>query len=155
MAGTGGKRKAAGRKQTSVSKRSLSVAEKIAKANGLSFDTAAAKRFPLDVMLQAMHEVYASMGAVAAFNLAKECAPYLHPRLNAVDARIQAGLTVTVVKYGDLPDGNADPSDARQIAGQGIRGAIAGQVSDAGCEPRRECEGASPSGTEPRGAVVG
>lgn len=43
---------------------------------------------PLDVMLQAMREAYAIGGAKAAHPFAKEAAPYVHPRLAALMAKV-------------------------------------------------------------------
>src|SRR5207302_8270258 len=43
---------------------------------------------PLEVILEAMREAYRQQGAAAAVPYAKEAAPYVHPRLSAVDANI-------------------------------------------------------------------
>jgi hypothetical protein len=45
-------------------------------------------------MLEAMNEMYQAKGAIAAFDLARDCAPYLHPRL--------ASTAVTGPNGGDL-----------------------------------------------------
>lgn len=43
---------------------------------------------PLDVLLEAMRDAYAEGGATAAMPFAKEAAPYVHPKLSAVDAKV-------------------------------------------------------------------
>jgi len=43
---------------------------------------------PLEVMLEAMREAYEQGGAAAAMPYAKEAAPYLHPKLSSVDAKV-------------------------------------------------------------------
>lgn len=47
---------------------------------------------PLEVMLEAMREAYAEGGATAAMVYAKEAAPYLHPKLSSVDAKLDGTL---------------------------------------------------------------
>ena len=43
---------------------------------------------PLEVILEAMRDAYKEGGAQAAVPFAKEAAPYVHPRLSAVDAKV-------------------------------------------------------------------
>lgn len=47
---------------------------------------------PLEVMLEGMRDAYAAGGAKAAMPYAKEAAPYLHPRLAAVEAKVDGVL---------------------------------------------------------------
>lgn len=45
-------------------------------------------RTPLDVMLEAMREAYSKGGALMAMAYAKEVAPYVHPKLASIDAKV-------------------------------------------------------------------
>lgn len=65
---------------------------------------------PLDIMLEAIGQVYRGdengkrgrgRNAVAAFALARDAAPYVHPRLQSVDANVSGDLTVEVVRFAD------------------------------------------------------
>ncbi len=76
----GGKRKGAGRKPGATNKKTRAIAEK-ASAEGVT---------PLEVMIAGMREAYEKGGAAAAFAFAKECAPYMHPRLQAVSAHVRS-----------------------------------------------------------------
>lgn len=69
----GGKREGAGRKEGSANVRSRLIAEK-AMQEGIT---------PLEVMLEAMRELYDAGKKTEAALIAKDCAPYMHPRLNA------------------------------------------------------------------------
>jgi hypothetical protein len=74
----GGARQGAGRRKGQVSKqtqRRKEIAEQ-ALAGGVS---------PLDVMLSAMRDAWANGDKKAAAGFAKEAAPYVHPRLAAVE----------------------------------------------------------------------
>lgn len=74
----GGARNGAGRKKGSVTKATAIRQEMLARAaaDGIS---------PLDVMLGAMREAWDSGNVTAAANFAKDAAPYMHPRLQAVE----------------------------------------------------------------------
>lgn len=77
----GGKRKGAGRPKTADTpegqlRRDLAI-------RALKEGTT-----PLEVMLEAMREAYEEGGASAAMPYAKEAAPYLHPKLSSVDAKV-------------------------------------------------------------------
>jgi len=74
----GGKRPGAGRKRTKdtpAGKLNSALVQKVL-ADGTT---------PLQVMLEAMKTVYEKGGAVAAVPYAKECAPYVHPKLAATE----------------------------------------------------------------------
>lgn len=43
---------------------------------------------PLQVMLEAMRQAYQEGGAQAAVPFAKEAAPYVHPKLSNIDAKL-------------------------------------------------------------------
>jgi len=76
MAQVGGFRPGAGRKKGGKNQRTiarLAIAEK-----------AVSKRItPLEVMLHAMHEHFAAKEYDAAAAIARDAAPYIHPRLSA------------------------------------------------------------------------
>lgn len=79
----GGARPGAGRKKGSVlATKSRAVAEAIS----LTGET------PLEVMLQAMRHYQAAGEIDKASNIAKDAAPYIHPRLAAIEH--SGGLTV-------------------------------------------------------------
>lgn len=71
----GGKRLGAGRKRGSATKRTRAVADWAAQAGPT----------PLEVMLRAMHEHYDHECWDEAAAIARHCAPYMHPRLSAVE----------------------------------------------------------------------
>ena len=79
---SGGSRHGAGRKKGSRSQKTRAVAERVAK-EGLT---------PLDVMIKAMRFHYDAEEWDEAAAVAKDAAPYMHPRLSAVEA----SLTVSV-----------------------------------------------------------
>jgi hypothetical protein len=70
----GGRRPGAGRKPGSLTTKTRAIAEQ----------AAASGKTPLEIMLEAVAEVYLAKGPVAAFDLAKDAAPYLHPRIATV-----------------------------------------------------------------------
>ena len=72
---SGGKRPGAGRKQGASTKRTRAIADGLIEA-GVT---------PLEVMLRAMRQHYAEERWDAAAAIAKDCAPYLHPRLSSVE----------------------------------------------------------------------
>lgn len=71
----GGKRNGAGRKPSSATKKTRVVADKIA-TDGIT---------PLEVMIDAMRKHYDGEEWDAAAAIAKDAAPYVHPKLSAVD----------------------------------------------------------------------
>lgn len=77
----GGKRPGSGRKPGSVTpatKRRQDVALK-ALQDGTT---------PLEVLLEAMRDAYKEGGAMLAMPFAKEAAPYVHPKLSAIEAKV-------------------------------------------------------------------
>jgi hypothetical protein len=58
---------------------------------------------PLEVLLKAMRDAYVDGGAEKAAPFAKEAAPYMHPRLSAVAAKIGAAANPweELVKFVD------------------------------------------------------
>lgn len=71
----GGARKGAGRKAGSATKKTREIADKAAAA-GIT---------PLEVMLEAMNEFRASGDLEKAAGFAKDAAPYIHPKLAAIE----------------------------------------------------------------------
>lgn len=69
---------------------------------------------PLEVMLEAMREAYEEGGAAGAFLYAKECAPFIHPKLSAVDATIDGKLGTYAAK--EIP---VEERDAYPVEGSG------------------------------------
>lgn len=91
----GGARNGAGRKKGSVSKRSREIADKAAQ-EGIT---------PLEVMLEAMKKAYKSKGgAIAAFQYAKETAPYMHPRISSVELTGRDGDPIETKMTNCPPD---------------------------------------------------
>lgn len=77
----GGKRPGSGRKKGSVTpatKRRQDVALQALQAG----------KTPLDVLLEAMRDAYALGGAIGAMQFAKEAAPYVHPKLSSIEAKV-------------------------------------------------------------------
>lgn len=91
----GGKRQDAGRKPGSATRRTRAIADLAAEEGVL----------PLDVMLDAMRTHHAAGDLDRAAAVAKDAAPYLHPRLSAVDLGNKDGkpLVVEIVRFADMP----------------------------------------------------
>ena len=77
--GRGGARKGAGRKPGSTTKKTREIADKAASA-GIT---------PLEVMLETMHMLRNAGEHEKASQIAKDAAPYVHPRLSSIDARVK------------------------------------------------------------------
>jgi hypothetical protein len=73
--GRGGARPGAGRKPGTANVKTREIADRAAK-EGIT---------PLDVMIKAMRETYEASGAAAAFQFARDVAPYMHPRISSVE----------------------------------------------------------------------
>lgn len=101
----GGRRPGAGRPKGALNKRTKARLDVAAQA-------LAAGKTPLEVMLEAMREAYETSGAIAAVPFAKEAAPYVHPRLSAVDANAQGDLIVELVTFDSAPDKQAAAADS-------------------------------------------
>ena len=72
----GGRRPGAGRKPGSATRKTREIAERAA-AEGIT---------PLEVMLEDMRAKYAAGDLEAAADRARDCAPYMHPRLSSISA---------------------------------------------------------------------
>jgi hypothetical protein len=84
---TGGRQKGAKNKATIERENGHAAIAAAAKAEGVT---------PLEVMLGAMREAWAAGDKDAAANFAKDAAPYVHPRLAAVDVKADIEATVEV-----------------------------------------------------------
>jgi hypothetical protein len=73
--GPGGARKGAGRKPGSATKKTRAIADKAA-AEGIT---------PLEVMLEAMNAFRSAGDLEKAASFAKDAAPYIHPKLAAIE----------------------------------------------------------------------
>lgn len=71
----GGKREGSGRKLGSASLRTREIADRAIK-EGMS---------PLEVLLKLMRKALDAGDDIVAMDAAKAAAPYIHPRLNAID----------------------------------------------------------------------
>ena len=83
----GGKRLGAGRPAGAATQRTRAIADQAA-AEGLT---------PLDVMLRAMRDHASADRWDEAAKVAAMAAPYIHPRLAAIDMKSEADLTVYAV----------------------------------------------------------
>ncbi len=93
----GGKRAGAGRPRGSATKKTRAVADA----------AAAAGVTPLEVMLDAMRRLHKARKYTAAASVARDCAPYVHPRLSAVTHRGDAQAPIRLVEEFVVVDGNA------------------------------------------------
>lgn len=80
----GGKRPGAGRPAGAATQRTRAIADQAA-AEDLT---------PLDVMLRAMRDHASADRWDEAAVIAKDAAPYLHPRLSSIDVKAETDLTV-------------------------------------------------------------
>jgi hypothetical protein len=87
--GHGGARTGAGRKAGSLTTKTREIAEKAA-SEGIT---------PLEYMLEILRDPRAEKGQ--RFEAAKAAAPYIHPRLANVDAKLEGGLRIEIVDYDD------------------------------------------------------
>lgn len=90
----GGLRLGAGRKKGSpnkITQKRMDIAAAALEAAGPT---------PLCILLQAMREAYEQDGAIAAAPFAEKAAPYVHPRLAAVDAKVKGKLVIERVMFG-------------------------------------------------------
>jgi hypothetical protein len=84
---SGGRREGAGRKKGSPSTRTT-------KTNALAQQAAGEGALPLEVMLLAMRHHLAAKNLDRAAAIAKDAAPYLHPRLQAVELSGPGGSAI-------------------------------------------------------------
>ncbi len=100
----GGYRPGAGRPKGTRSgtrSRKLLEGEDEAAAVGIWRETLEKKGMtPLQIMIKAMISVYEEDGAVAAFQLAKECAPYMHARYASIEFKGEVDNKHYVISAG-------------------------------------------------------
>jgi hypothetical protein len=107
--GHGGKRAGAGRKKGGTSAQSRARREETLRLINEEGVT------PLQVMLEAMRQQYEAGKLVAAAEIAKFAAPYVHPRLSALTHNNKVGVQLEIVEEiiiaGSLDQNNpASPS---------------------------------------------
>lgn len=104
--GRGGKRVGAGRKPGSATKKTREIADRAA-SQGIT---------PLEVMLGAMQSFWDGGDVEKAASIAKDAAPYMHPRLAAIEhtgsgvngeIQTENKWIVEVVKPGGIPPATA------------------------------------------------
>jgi hypothetical protein len=97
----GGKRKGAGRKAGSVTKKTRKIAER-AIEEGIT---------PLEVMIKAMHDYFATGDWIRAAAIAKDCAPYVHPKLSSIEHAGKDGgpLVIERIERVIVDPKNSDP----------------------------------------------
>ena len=104
----GGRRPGAGRKPNPESTHALTAEiRRNVLAHGVT---------PLEVMCGAMREAYSIGGAIAAFPYAEKIAPYVHPRLSSVEAKVDAKVDATV---RGLPVETLTDQQLQEIANNG------------------------------------
>lgn len=81
----GGKREGAGRPKGTCAPAKRKLLDRIA---------ASPRKLPLEIMLDAMEEAYKAGGAIEAFPLAEKVAPYLHPKMQAVEVSGKDGKPI-------------------------------------------------------------
>jgi len=92
MAGRGGARPGAGRKPGTVTKKTRDIAERAA-AEGIT---------PLEVMIEAMRDHYVHRRLDQAAAIAKDAAPFMHPRLATVNVGNKDGEAFKTQDVGAL-----------------------------------------------------
>lgn len=105
---SGGKREGAGRKPGSLTKKTRAIAE-IAVKEGIT---------PLEVMLSAMRAYAEVQDWEKAAAIAKDCAPYLHPKLSSVEVTGKDGdaLLIERIERVIVDSPNTDPPGFRSTA---------------------------------------
>lgn len=102
----GGRRKGAGRPKGAATKRSRKIADKESQ-NGLT---------PLEVMLRAMREHAKNDDWDAAASIAKDAAPYMHPKLASTQHTGRGGGPI---QYANMTEEEIDARLAAFAAGAG------------------------------------
>lgn len=81
----GGAREGAGRPKGTFAPAKKKLLDRIAASD---------KKLPLEIMLEAMEEAYKAGGAIEAFPIAEKVAPYLHPKMQAVEVSGKDGKPI-------------------------------------------------------------
>jgi hypothetical protein len=90
----GGKRAGAGRKPGAATAKTREIADKAAE-EGVT---------PLEVMLGAMRELWDNGNKQDAAQIAKDAAPYMHPRLSNIDLKAEHDVTNHVLSGEPIDD---------------------------------------------------
>lgn len=107
----GGKRPGSGRKRGGVNQKTREIAER-AIAQGIT---------PLEVMLAAMRTHYDAKRFDEAASIAKDAAPYMHPRLNSTQIKAEVETESThVVEFVVTTREQADQAIAALAAASGV-----------------------------------
>jgi hypothetical protein len=87
----GGARPGAGRKPGTATEKTRDIANRAA-AEGIT---------PLEVMLYTMRDLWNGGDKLTACQVAKDCAPYVHPRLANIEATGKDGgpMVVEIIRY--------------------------------------------------------
>lgn len=104
----GGKRSGSGRPKGSVSAATR-------KRKEIAEQALSQGKTPLEVMLEAMRAAYEQGGAIAAFVFAKDAAPYMHPKLSAVDADVTHDVSDTLSDLMKAIDGKSRGLPGRSV----------------------------------------
>lgn len=122
--GHGGRRPGAGRPKGSASKRTREIADRACEEG----------KTPLEIMLDVMREAYGAHDLPAALEAAKAAAPYVHPRLAAVemDAKVTHAHEDWLAQLDSdaLPEAPIDPEGTREISGDEDDDGLAGLRSE-------------------------
>jgi hypothetical protein len=110
MAGTGGSRPGAGRKPGATQIRTRAAAERILSAAG---------KTPLDVMVLDMQAKLDAGDLAGAADRARDCAPYVHPRLSSSNVAVRRVTSITEISDAELAalTGGAGIEDTGESAG--------------------------------------
>jgi hypothetical protein len=85
----GGKRNGSGRKKGAATKKTRAIADR---------QSASGKIMPLDVMMDAMRDLYDAGNRVAAAEVARHAAPYCHARLSSVEHSGRLGVHMEIIE---------------------------------------------------------
>lgn len=99
----GGKRPGAGRKKGAATRKTRAVADRAA-TEGIT---------PLEVMLTVMRQRFEAKDFERAASIAKDAAPYLHPRLTAIKVGGDGPGGSIPVSFIEVPSADAAGTDRR------------------------------------------
>jgi hypothetical protein len=104
--GRGGARKGAGRKAGAATQKTREIADKAAAA-GIT---------PLEVMLEAMNKLRNEGELEKAASVAKDAAPYVHPKLSSVEMNAKVQTRTLDEELADLNETHADAEGDPSLA---------------------------------------
>jgi hypothetical protein len=111
MAGTGGARPGAGRKQGAVQIRTREAAERILSKAGST---------PLDVMVLDMQAKLDAGDLSGAADRARDCAPYVHAKLSSSNVTVRRIQSLAEISDAELAALAGEPGTADAAGGQGL-----------------------------------